>query len=268
MTGHGQALSLGALFHHLRDGLADRGLARVSVDFRLESTVLRHGGAAAETPVRRGFRAALDYEDEVLRQAQLVSTAMSPRPLAELRVALHEGRYVYSRDGERYGLLIDTPRLYDVYSFESRLSRIDVVDVILEEDAQPDVPVVNILRVDITDESFQRLIGIFGDDLTAMNEALEAADRSLVMTAGDDVGVHYRWRSWAGRREGGDHPDRRGAGTRHSSRVSIRLEPLDRLSAQRVLMDRDLDELGSIDDLWTQERRAMASGPALMGRRL
>jgi len=260
---------LGALFHHLRDGLADRGLARITLEFRLESAVPGGAGAGGSKQfTKRGFRATLEYEDEVLRRAHLVSTAMSPRPLAEFHVSLHEGRYVYSLDGARHGLLIDTPRLYDVYSFESRLSRIAARDVILEEDPQPDGSVRNLLRVDVDDDAFRRLIHLFGDDVNAMHEELQEAGRSLVMTAGADVGIHYGWATVAHQRADGGRGVGETYGSRHSSRVSIRLEPLVHIGVEPVLLSSELPELAGIDDVWAYARGARAARSPLIGRQL
>lgn len=269
MTSHGQALSLGALFHHLRDGLADRGLVRVTLEFRLESdTSEGESGDGARLFRRRGFRATLDYEDEVLRHAHLVSTGMSPRPLAEVHISLQGGRYVYSRDGYHGGLLIDTPRLYDVYSFESRLSRIAVRDVVLEEDPQPDGSARNILRVDIDDDAFRRLIHLFGDDVEAANEVLEQEDRSLVMTAGIDVGIHYQWSSRTAQETAGAGGEGGRPLSQHNSRVTIRLEPLATITAGPLHLDGNLPELGGIDDVWTLRRQPASDPPTLIGRRL
>jgi len=90
----------------------------------------------------------------------------------------------------------------------------------------------------------------------------------LVMTAGADVGVHYRWTALARDQVSGDD----GAGeqhvSRHNSRVSIRLEPLAHISSGPVFLAGDLPEVGGIDDVWAQVPGARSAKSALIGRQL
>src|SRR5919206_4092814 len=122
-------ISLGTIYRHLRDGRGTDGAVRAIIDFDRSST--SSAGAAGydrtgRLDVRRGFHAQLDYKDEDLFRAELVSRGMSERALAKLWLILESDRYVYSVDGEHYGMLIDTPVLFDVISFQSRLDRIPI----------------------------------------------------------------------------------------------------------------------------------------------
>lgn len=248
------AASLGAVFHDLRAGLGDRGGVRVNLEYRFESTT---AGLGLRSPpqlfVRRALRAELDSDDGVLTRAHIVSTGMSPRPLAELTVVRHGRRYLYSPDGGDFGLLVDAPRLFDIHAFESRLCRIPVVTVDRGADVDPDGSAVTVAGIVLDDDAFRAAIRLFGDDPQDQGETLEATGRSMLIRAGADVGLHYRWTTSREERTAGPAGERQRFLARQSSRVSVRLR---RHHGALPEPPRPvLPELGSIEDLWERARQ-------------
>lgn len=260
------AASLGAVFHDLRAGLGDRGGVRVNLEFRFESTTAGLGlRSDPQLFVRRALRAELDSDDGGLTRAHIVSTGMSPRPLAELTVVRHRQHYLYSPDGADFGLLVDTPRLFDIHAFESRLCRIPVGSIDRDADVDPDGSAVTVAGITLDDDAFRAAIRLFGDDPEDQGETLEATGRSMIIRAGADVGLHYRWTTSREERAAGPAGDRERFLARQSTRVSVRLRRLH--SALLEPPTPVLPELGSIEDLWERARRFRTGETPASGRR-
>lgn len=256
MTTRFRLLTLGAVYHHLRNGLGDDGASRVSIDFERTSTTSSGTSEAngGGLHVRRGFRAQLDYRGDDLCRAELASMGMSPRPLANVSIVLENERYLYSVDGSRFGFLVDTPVLFDVMSFESRLDVVAIRDATIGQSRAADGTTRHRLSVDVDPQAFRRLLEMFDADIESSREDLDPG-YLVVIEAGREVTVRYSWSLTATELVVGAT----GLPEQYTSRsrcgLTVGVEPLGELGGDPVLIDPTMPTLGGVDDIWVLARR-------------
>lgn len=263
MSDDRRSLTLGALYHHLRNGIGDSGSSRVVVLFEQRSSIVpiaapgSRTDAASRLFVKRSFEADMEFTDGHLVRGRLQSLGATDRPQADILVVSDRGQWWYTFDQRKFGRMAGPPRLFDMRGFEEQLEEITIDDVTLEEGAAANGRTIHALDVDLEGDAFGVLLSLFGADADREDDELDMSAFSLSLTAIDDVTVDYWW-SLSGQEFGPPENDGDPSSGIFSARiachVSIRLEPLPDPSPLPIIDTVELPDATHIDDVWALTR--------------
>jgi hypothetical protein len=248
-------LSLGPLYREMRAGLGDVGRVRVTVKFQESTFAAPAGGQGVAEPVSLVLETFVEYEDRVLDRAQVA--LHGPGPPKRFLVARHGSAFVYSLDGgERWGRLVNHPRIFDLEEFEAELGQI------LVEDATYDVlegrgdlqgsagsgpgpeRFIDALDVSMDREAFLRLLRIFSADVDDDPDAPALDAFSVSVQVADDVSLHYWWSLSDSVSTAGVVP------LKVRCNVSIRVAALGAEENGAVRLDQTLPDIADLDGVW------------------
>lgn len=257
-----QGLTLGALYHEMRNGLGDQGPVRVSIEFQQRSSTTpvvegsRPDPAALE---KRVLGADLEYEDRIMQGAAVHLGEIGGPATASFSVRRQGHGYLYSLDGgETWGRFVARPQIFDLTEFEEELGHVPIHDATIEQAVRAR-HLEEALDVEIDAAAFARLLRIFSADHEPDPDDLAVAAFSVTVAGGEDLSMLYWWSL-----TGFDHEEQpdRGQVTANASKVtcsvSIRLIPLGSVDRRRVRVDRGLPEVAHIDEVWALLRQRAA----------
>jgi hypothetical protein len=258
------SLTLGSLFHGMRNGLGDRGPVRVTIAFQQRTSttpVIEGRRARSSVADERVLGADLDYDDRVMQRAVLSLGVVAPRPPATISVQRYGHGYVYSLDGEAWGRFAARPQIFDLAAFEEELGQVPVRDATIDQ-AVGARTLDEALDVDIDAAAFQRLLRIFSADNDRDADDLALAAFSVTIAGGDDVSMLYWW-SLTGYQQV-EEPDggRRPYASKITCSATIRLAPLAAVERRKVKLEKALPEVAHVDDVWQLMRSATTNEAA------
>jgi hypothetical protein len=186
-------MTLGALYRCLVDRLDTRLGMRVGIHFEERTSVVVDGDVAGAAPQRieqRSFDADLAVREGRVATATLSAAATSAETLV-VRIAQSGEASRYSIEGEGFGVLQETPDLFDLQGFGEKLDAVAVDDAVIDQET-PDGSGRIVVDAEIDGEAFGRLLRVFAGGASETPE-LPLLSHSAVLSAASDVTLDYWW---------------------------------------------------------------------------